>query len=687
MNRRERRKQAKRTKAKGGAPSELSPGGTPPSGSPAGDPAALFNAAVDDLNEGHLAKAEQAFTYILARWPGYAEAMDLLGVVYAKTGRLPDAAAIMQKAIANNPNLAGFHNNLGNVLSALGRRADAVACYQRALALRPDDAQTHNNLGSTLYTMARLDDAAAAYERALNIRPEYPEALSNYGNVLIDLGRIADAVVCNRKALALNPAYPVAHNNLGNGLRRLGQYEDAVQAYIRALELKPLYADALCNLAETLKEQGRALEALPFYEKAMAVDPRQAGIHSNLLLALNSIDTLSRAAAYAEHKRWGERFALATPTHANVKDPAKRLRVGYVSPDLRKHSVAYFIEPVIAAHDRGHVEVFCYANVAIADAVTARIKESADGWRDIRGLSDDDAAAMIRADGIDILVDLAGHTMDGRLPLFALKPAPVQVTHLGYPNTTGLAAVDGRLTDSVADPEGESGRYHTERLIRLANGFLCYQPPADAPAVAPPPVLANGFVTFGSCNNLAKIGPAAIAAWAAILTRVPDARLFLKSKPLADDGTRRRLAQRFAEHGIADERLVMTGWIVDGNHLAVYNRVDVGLDTFPYNGTTTTCEALWMGVPVVTMAGDRHAARVGASLLTRVGLAELIANEPEAYVARAVALANDRARLGALRAGLRETVARSALCDAQRFTRTLEAAYRDLWRAWCGQTA
>lgn len=682
MNRRERRKQAKRSKAKSGAQDK-----TPPSGTPAGDPAALFNAAVNDLNEGHLAKAEQAFTYILTRWPAYAEAMDLLGVVFAKTERLPDAAAIMQKAIALNPNLAGFHNNLGNVLSALGRRADAVQCYRRALALRPDDAQTHNNLGSTLYTMARLDDASAAYERALTLRPDYPEALSNYGNVLIDLGRIADAVAANQKALALNPAYPIAHNNLGNGLRRLGQYEDAVQAYIRALELKPLYADALCNLAETLKEQGRVLEALPFYEKAMAVDPRQAGIHSNLLLALNSVAELSRVAVYAEHKRWGERFALAPPTHANARDPAKRLRVGYVSPDLRKHSVAYFIEPVIAAHDRAAVEVFAYANVAVPDAVTARIKDSVDGWRDIRGLGDADAAAMIRADGIDVLVDLAGHTMDGQLPLFALKPAPVQVTYLGYPNTTGLAAVDGRLTDSVADPEGESGRYHTERLIRLANGFLCYQPPADAPAVAPPSVLANGFVTFGSCNNLAKIGPAAIAAWAAILTRVPDARLFLKAKPLADDGTRRRLAQRFTEHGVDAERLVMTGWIVDGNHLAVYNRVDVGLDTFPYNGTTTTCEALWMGVPVVTVAGDRHAARVGASLLTRVGLDELIADEPEAYVAYAVALANDRARLSALRTSLRATVARSALCDAHRFTRTIEAAYRDLWRAWCGQTA
>jgi predicted O-linked N-acetylglucosamine transferase (SPINDLY family) len=670
MNRRERRKQAKKAK-----------------GQSSGDPAALFNAAVDDLNEGNFAQAEQAFRHILGRWPSYAEAMDLLGVVYAKTGRLQDAAAIMANAVELKPDAAGFHNNLGNVLSSLGRRAEAVQAYERALALRPDDPQTLNNLGSTLYAMARLDAAAEAYERALKLRPEYPEALSNYGNVLIDQGRIADAVAANQKALALNPAYPVAHNNLGNGLRRLGRYEDAVQAYIRALELKPLYADALCNLAETLKEQGRALEALPFYEKALAVDPRQAGIHSNLLLALNSVESLSRMAVYAEHKRWGERFAAAPPAHAKAKDPDKRLRVGYVSPDFRKHSVAYFIEPVIAAHDRNAVEVFCYANVAVADAVTARIKDSADGWRDIRGLTDADAAAKIRADGIDILVDLAGHTMDGRLPLFALKPAPVQVTYLGYPNTTGLAAVDYRLTDAVADPEGEADRYHTERLIRLANGFLCYRPPADAPDVAPPPFLANGFVTFGSCNNLSKIGPATVAAWAAILKRVPEAWLFLKAKPLADEGTRRRLAGRFAEHGIDPDRLVMTGWIVDGNHLAVYKRIDVGLDTFPYNGTTTTCEALWMGVSVVTLAGDRHAARVGASLLTRAGLDDLIAQSPEVYVERAVALAGDPARLGALRAGLRDTVARSALSDAQGFTRTLEAAYRHMWRAWCGQPA
>jgi predicted O-linked N-acetylglucosamine transferase (SPINDLY family) len=672
MNRRERRKRAKGTKAKGAA------------AAPRPDPGRLFNMAVDDLNAGRLGEAEAALRALAKGWPTFAEALDLLGVVFARTNRPLDAEAAMRHAVALKPEVAGFHNNLGNVLSSKGERAEAVECYERALALRPDDPQTLNNLGSALCGLARPEEAAAAYGRALKVRPDYPEALSNYGNVLIDLGRIAEAVRCNERALTLKPDYAVAHNNLGNGLRRLGRHEDAARSYERAIALDPSYADALCNLAETLKEQGLAGDALSHYRRAVAADPGHAGIHGNLLLALNSVEGLSREEVFAEHARWGERFSGRAPPapHRNSREPERRLRVGYVSPDSRKHSVAYFIEPAIAARDPAAIEVFCYANVGQPDATTARLRAAADGWRDIRGLRDADAARLIREDQIDILVDLAGHTMDGRLPLFALKPAPVQATYLGYPNTAGLKAVDWRLTDAVADPEGAE-RFHVERLARLP-GFLCYRPPADAPEPVPPPCQGNGFVTFGSCNNLAKLAPGVVALWAEILRRAPTARLFLKAKALADPGTRARVAQTFAAQGVDPARLAMAGWIVQGNHLAAYEGIDVALDTFPYNGTTTTCEALWMGVPVVTLMGDRHASRVGASLLGRLGLGDLVAATRAAYVERALALALDASELARRRAGLRALVARSPLCDAALLARSLEAVYRAMWRAWCG---
>jgi predicted O-linked N-acetylglucosamine transferase (SPINDLY family) len=436
---------------------------------------------------------------------------------------------------------------------------------------------------------------------------------------------------------------------------------------------------------------GRAEESLAYYRSALAAAPKagadEAAIGSNLLFALNAVPGIAAAAVFAEHRGWGERHAEPLKAkwrpHANVPEPERRLRVGYLSPDFRRHSVAYFIEPVLAAHDRRQVEVFCYASVLNRDEVTDRLQGLADRWRDVVGLGDGEAAETICADGVDILVDLAGHTGNSRLSVLARKPAPVQGTWLGYPNTSGMTAVDFRVTDSVADPEGQADALHTERLVRLDGGFLCYKPPADAPAVGPLPAHENGFVRFASCNNLAKAAAPAIAAWARILARVPGSRLLLKSKPLVHDGARRLVAERFMAAGVGADRLDMLGWIVDGTHLEVYRRVDVGLDTFPYNGTTTTCEALWMGVPVVTLAGDRHAGRVGASLLARVGLDDLVTRSGDDYVERAVALAGDLGALAALRWGLRGRVAASGLLDAARFARGLEEAYRRLWRQWC----
>ena len=416
--------------------------------------------------------------------------------------------------------------------------------------------------------------------------------------------------------------------------------------------------------------------------------PDFAAAHSNLVFSMNYDAAATQQTIFAESRAWHESHAAAlgrrAPGHANARDPERRLRVGYVSPDFREHSVAYFLEPLIAAHDRAAFEVFCYAQVARPDQRTERFRGLADTWRSTVGMTDADLATAVREDRIDILVDLAGHTGGNRLLAFDRRPAPVQLSWLGYPNTTGTEAIDARLTDAIADPPGPSDALHSETLVRLPNGFLCYAPTADAPAIGAPPARSTGHVTFGSFNALAKITPAVVAAWARILLGVPGSRLVIKSGPLADAATRARYLEMLAAAGVDAGRVDLRAWIdARSGHLGAYANIDIGLDPFPYNGTTTTCEALWMGVPVVTLAGDRHAGRVGASLLTRIGLAELVADTTDGYVETAVHFAGDLDGLPARRLALRDRMMSSPLCDAAGFARDVEAAYRAMWRRWC----
>jgi predicted O-linked N-acetylglucosamine transferase (SPINDLY family) len=373
--------------------------------------------------------------------------------------------------------------------------------------------------------------------------------------------------------------------------------------------------------------------------------------------------------------------------YANRREPGRRLKVGYVSPDFRQHSVAYFVDPLLKGHDQQAVEVFCYAEVARPDAVTARLRGYGGHWLVTVGLSDDDLTERIRTDGIDILVDLAGHTEKNRLGVFAHKPAPVQVTWLGYPNTTGRKSIDYRLVDAVTDPVGEADAWASETLVRVEGGFLCYAGSRGAPEPTAPPCLMTDTVTFGSFNNPAKLSPATLDAWGSLLARLPQARLLLKGRPFADAATRALFLSRLGERGVAAERVELVAWMPSGAaHLGLYNRVDIALDPFPYNGTTTTCEALWMGVPVVTLRGDRHRGRVGASLLTQVGLKDWIASSMEEYLEIADTLAGDPDHLKYLRRTLRPRLAASPLCDGRAFARKIEAAYRTIWQHWCETT-
>lgn len=577
----------------------------------------------------------------------------------------------------------------GLELRQRGRWEEAVAEFCAAAELEPQLPEAHYQLGNALKALRRYAEAVPPLRAAAALAPRSAAAWLNLGVACLELGRNDQAVACFQRAVELEPLRPEAHNILGHALLMQGRCADAARRLEEALRLRPGYPAALDNLGRVLKAQGRSDEAVARHRQALIGRPRPE-THSNLLYSLNFPDGIPPEEIRAEHARWARLYADPLREEGVLPGagfaPPRPLRVGYVSPDFVNHAVAFFFEPVLAAHDRSQVHVTCYAEVAVPDGVTRRLRESSDQWRDIAGRSDAEVAARIRADRIDVLVDLAGHTANNRLLVFARRPAPVQISWLGYPNTTGLEAIDHRLTDAICDPPGLTEAWHSERLLRLPGGFCCYRFPEEAPAVAPSPAPASGLVTFGCFNHAAKLTLAVTALWSRLLQAVPGGRLLLRSPGLSDPETAEAMRARFVAHGIAADRIATEGTRLSlRDHLGRYAGVDVALDPFPYNGTTTTCEALGMGVPVVTLAGREHRSRVGASLLTRLGFPEWIAASPEAYLAIARKLALDRPALASLRSGLRERMRASPLCDAPGFTRQLEAAFLSAWREKCGK--
>ncbi|HEY1980883.1 MAG TPA: tetratricopeptide repeat protein [Xanthobacteraceae bacterium] len=575
-------------------------------------------------------------------------------VALSETGRDADAETALKAIIADDPKHAAALGRLAWIRNQHGDNVRAAALLVRAIESEPQNADTHNNLGLVLASLGQTFEAEASY----------------------------------RRCLALKPAAPDAYNNLGVLLERVGRYREAEACYRRAAELAPSLAHLPNNLGVLFKESGRIQEAIALHRRATELNPRLPAANSNLLYTLNYDESLTPRQLYDEHAAWGrlegERFPTGGARFLNARDPNRRLRVGYVSGDFHHHSVAFFLAPLFDAHDGGEPEIFLYSNDPVADAMTAHLKARADHWAAIHHLSDEQAAARIREDRIDILIDLSGHTARNRMLLFARKPAPIEVTWLGYPNTTGLRAIDYRITDARADPPGTADDLHTERLVHIEPSFLCYGAPEEAGEVGPLPALAAGHVTFGSFNSFTKLNPGTLSLWSRVLREVPGSRLVLKATQFKDADTRSRAADAFAAAGIAPERLdLLPPLSAAADHLARYARVDIALDPLLYNGTATTCEALWMGVPVVTLRGDRHAARVGASILTAAGLERLIAATPDEYVAIAAALARDRDELSALRGSLRGRLIASPLCDAAGFARAMQDAYRRMWRAWC----
>ncbi|GEM_PF-754616 len=682
---------------------------------------------------GQLEKAEEYYRKTMEHDPRYAVAYNNLANILKERGRIDEAISYYRKAIEFQPETAIFHYNLGVAYQEKGQFGDAVDSYRNALKYDPknkkiltmlagalqetgksgstgdlreaegifremvsadaSDAVSLTNLGKVLQDLGDIPEARACFQKAIELSPDFDEAHFAMAYLLQQTRNYEDAIFHYRRVIEISPRFLGAYNNLGVLLGDVMRYDEALDCLEQFLRLAPHTSDSpwvLNNVGNILSLLGKADDAERRYRQSLSLDPSLSKVHSNLLLAMHYNPRHSPEELFAEHLAYARRFEeplpLSSLQFSNDRNETRRLRVGYLSPDFRYHSVAYFIEPVLWAHSTSECETFCYSDTVTPDLVTNRIRCISHQWREIARLTDSQVVDLIRNDRIDILVDLTGHTERNRLPVFARKPAPVQVTWIGYPSTTGLRAVDYKIVDLHTDPPGETERYYTERLVRMPECFLCYLPEKLAPQIEEPPFARNGYVTFGSFNNLAKVSDQILRTWAEILRAVPDSRLILKSKGLAGKIACSRVFDLLEKEGVSAQRVELHAAMPTiAQHLGLYNRIDIALDTFPYHGTTTTCEALWMGVPVVTLAGKTHASRVGVSLLTNVGLSDLIARDDRDYIEKARSLAGDTGKLRSLRRGLRDMVALSPLADAKRFTAELEKEFRRMWIDWCRQ--
>lgn len=606
-----------------------------------------INSLVTFFKQRRFAEGEVLAKRLTVRYPRDGFAWKALGVLLKEQGKIALALEPTKKAAQLMPQDAQVHNNLGNILKDLGRFNDAEASYLRALKLMPGLAEAHSNLGNTLKKLGRFAEAEASYLRALELKPDVAQAHNNLGNMLQEAGKLSEAAARYHRALELQPDFAEAHNNLGNVFKDLGRLDEAEARYLRALELKPDFAEA----------------------------------HSNLLFALNYAPHHPVSYSLEEARRYGRMVAGKAGkrfTAWQCIPRPERLRVGFVSGDLYSHPVGYFLENVLSQIDPSRFELIAYATDNKEDELTIRIKQYFAAWEPLVGRSDETAARLIHADGVHVLMDLAGHTAKNRLPVFAWKPAPLQVSWLGYFATTGVAEIDYLLGDPYVTPLEEAGHF-TETIWRLPESRFCFTPPDINLDVGPLPAISAGAITFGCFNNLAKINDAVVNLWAKVLLAVPLSRLYLKARQLNDPGVFHTMRQRFASCGISPDRLLLEGHSPREAMLAAYNRVDINLDPFPYTGGTTSAEGLWMGVPVLTLRGDRLLSHQGEGIVHNAGLDNWIAESDGDYVAKAVMHTANPEHLAALRSQLRRQVLNSPLFDAPRFARHFEKALWDMW--------
>ena len=613
--------------------------------------------------------------------PDSVEFQTNLAILLEQNARYVDALAAYGKAARMNPNVGFVWFRQGKLLNGLKRYAESIPALAKAISLPGQLGDYHYEYGLALHMSKRFQEALVHYEKALSMGYNTAALQCNRGVIYKDLRKGGDAIMAFHAAVKMDPSNVSYLNNLGAAALELGLNTEALECFEQAVEKNPKLPTARNNIGNLLKDRARGMDALPQYRKSMELNPDDRDAPSNYLLCHMYIPDMDPKLVFEEHKKWGISTTKKFPPAFKFKprEAGAKIRVGFLSADLCHHPVAHFIEPIFRGYDRERFEVVAYGDQRKSDEFSARFAKQVDLWRETSSYDDRALAKLIHEDRIDILFELAGHTAYNRLGVFALKPAPVQVSYLGYPGTTGLPTMDFRITDAFADPQGTTEHLHTEKLIRVPECAWCFEPDASAPEIEPLPALKNGFVTFGCFNNMAKLNPSLFETWAEILLRVPGSHLRLKARTLTDDGVRKELKSYFTERGIEEDRLDFFGHTKKiADHLNHYQSVDIALDSFPYHGTTTTCEAMWMGSPVVTRAGKTHVSRVGVSLLSAVGLQEFITDTREAYIEKAVALAAQTDRLQELRSGMRDRLRNSVLMDEKRFVQGFEKALMEM---------
>lgn len=654
--------------------------------------------------------------------PDYTDALNNLGTVLLSTNRIDEASNIFSKILEKNPVDFNALCNSASILYKQEKYEESIEIYQKALKIDPTNANIYHDIGLSLEFQNKIDEALEYFKKAVEHKPDYIDAILNMGNIYRHKGKQNEALSCYLKIKSIEPnefacvgsafiyieqgrheeslmeieyadrMFPDScrlKNFLGTIYNRVIKFEEALKCYNRAIELDPEQAEAYANKAATLKNLGKTDEAIETIKIALALSPNEAWIYTNLLLTMLYASSVSPEELAETARQFGKKIAdqhLRNRPFLHDKDPDRRLKIGYVSPDFRSHAVRYFLSPIYE-HDTKNFELFAYSKTETEDEITEMIKGHFDHWRDIKYLNSDDAADLIEKDKIDILVDPAGHTANNGLMIFAIKPAPIQITWLGYTATTGIKAMDYRITDIYAEPVGMTEYLNTENLWRLPDIFAAYSPHEKSPEVIDhPPFEDNGYITFGCLNNFTKVTDTVIQTWTKILKQVPNSKLLLEISGIDNEKIKSEIEDRILQFGLTKDRLILLPF-KKSNQYVLYNRIDIALDPFPAVGGTTGMDTLWMGVPYITLAGRHFASRMGVSILTNAGLAELIAKDTEDYIDMAVSLAKDPDRLRHLRHGLRERFAASPAMDQKRFARNMEAAYREMWRIWVSKNS
>jgi len=612
----------------------------------------------------------------------YSEAYNNSCTVLLELGQLEEALLFCSRAIELKPDYDQAYYNLGNILKKQGHLVEAVKAYTSALEINSRSIDTYNNLGIVMQMQGKLDDAIAIFQKAINLNPDNAVPYNNIGNTYKEKGNYDEAIRFYKKSININPDFSEAYNSTGVVLYSQGQLQEATVFFQKAIQLLPDFAMAYNNLGSVYFEQAKHDAAVSCYRRAVECKKYFAEAYSNLLFIVSTLAIYTPDETLSLHRNWSVNSKPVTPLKPRViGNQEKRLRVGYVSPDFRTHAVSYFIEPILENHDKKKLEIYCYAEVLRPDDTTERLKAKVEHWRSTIGLSDEAVAKMINDDEIDILVDLAGHTAKNRIRIFAYKAAPIQVTYLGYYTGTGLSTMDYWITDQVTTP-GNSVEKVQEEILPLSRCWICFKPPADAPLKTNRNY--NKVITFGSFNSLTKVTPEVVAVWSKILKAVPYSRLLLKTKQFSCSETKQQVIGQFLQHGVIAEQLELLASSKSlEEHLDLYRRVDIGLDTFPLTGGTTTAEALWMGTPVITLCGNRHIERMSTSMLLSVGLDELISDSTNEYFDIAVALANDEQRLKKYHQEIRSKMASSPFTDGASMALALEDAFRYMWQQYC----